>query len=190
MEWNTINVTTEAELEIVISKYRVGRGCQKFEQGELLTRACVFEVNGIPRVLVWTVHHALADHWSLNNAEFDIGDIYFRRPFPHRRSLKPMVKYLEGLDRSASLNFWRTHLLDANPTRFPESLWEAPRAVVNNLISREVPIDHASFTRRFGVTSASLATAAWSIVIAAHTGSADVVFGQVVAGRSGYFSLP
>lgn len=184
IEWNTIAVTTEAALEVAIREYQFGRGCQKFEQGELMTRACIFELSGVPSALVWSLHHAVADHWSINNAECDIADMFFKRSLPHRRSFKPMIKYLESLDRTPGLHFWQNHLLDANPTPFPQSVPDGSRAIANTVASRELHKDHTSFTRHFGVTAASLATAAWSVVIAAHTSSPDVVFGQVVAGRS------
>ncbi|KAF8580409.1 hypothetical protein K439DRAFT_1662792 [Ramaria rubella] len=184
MEWLTITVADEVELDIVIAKYQEGRGALKFERAELLTRACIFELNGIPRALAWSSHHALADHWTLNNAERDIGDIYSGRSLQSRRSFKPMLKYLERLDRTAGLDFWRRHLLNASPTAFLEALPGAPRATVDKNISRKIYADHKSLTQQFGITASSLITAAWAIVLAAHAGNMDVVFGQVVAGRN------
>lgn len=186
MEWTTIAVATEDELEIAIENYTFGRGYQKFEYGELLTRACIFELHGVPRALVWSLHHALADHWSQNNAEFDMADVYFERSLPYRRPFKSMIRYLESFDRTAGLHFWHNHLSDAKLTQFLKNLRNSPRSVANAITSRRVHMDHTSFTRRFGITAASLVTAAWSVVIAAHTNSTDVVFGQVLSGRSTY----
>jgi hypothetical protein len=95
-----------------------------------------------------------------------------------------MIKYLEGLDRTAGLDFWRTHLLNAAPTPFLQALPGAPRAIVNMSISREVNTGHSLLTEHFGIMPSSLVTAAWSVVLAAHSGTADVVFGQIIAGRS------
>ncbi|KAF8582016.1 hypothetical protein K439DRAFT_1662032 [Ramaria rubella] len=75
MEWSTIIVTDEVELDIGISEYQEGRGASKFEPVELHTCTCIFELNGIPCAFAWSLHHALEDHWTFNNAEFDIGDM-------------------------------------------------------------------------------------------------------------------
>ncbi|KAF8584768.1 acetyl-CoA synthetase-like protein [Ramaria rubella] len=184
MEWATVTVSDEVELDLAVRQYQDDRGSVKFEPGELQTRLCVFEVNGVPRVLAWSSHHALLDHWSMNNAESDIGDMYAGRPLPPRRSFKPMIKYLEGLDRTAGLDFWRRHLLDATPTSFLQALPGAPRAVADAAVCREVRTDHSSLTKQFGIMASSLVTAAWSIVLSAHTGGPDVVFGQIMSGRS------
>jgi hypothetical protein len=186
MHWTTVNVNDEAELDIAIAKYQEGPGSQKFEDGCLLTRACIFELNGAPKALSWSLHHGLADHWTMNNAECDIGDVYARRPLPSRRSFKPMVKFLAHLDRTPGLDFWRGHLFDAIPTPFLLALPGAPRAIVNATITRELQTGYESLTRQFGIMPSTLVTASWSIVLAAHTGSPDVVFGQIVAGRSTY----
>ncbi|KAF8574904.1 amino acid adenylation [Ramaria rubella] len=183
-EWTAVAVDTEDELEMAISKYQTGRGGMKFEHGELHTRACLFELKGTPRVLVWSSHHAMADHWTMNNAESDIGDVYAGRPLQLRRSFKPMVKYLECLDRTAGLDFWRLHLLNATPTIFPQAAPGDKRAIANESISRKIYTNYSSLTQQFGITASTLITAAWSIVLAAHAGHTDVVFGQVVAGRS------
>ncbi|KAF8573139.1 CoA-dependent acyltransferase, partial [Ramaria rubella] len=156
----------------------------KFEDGEVRARACVFELAGFARALCWCWDQTLADHWTMNNAESDIGNIYACRSVPLRRSVKPMIKFLEGLDRTAGVDFWRRHLLDAIPTPFLQAHPEAPRAAVNATVHREVCAKHSSLTKRFGIMPSSLVTAAWAIVLSAHTGSLDVVFGQIMSGRN------
>jgi hypothetical protein len=95
-----------------------------------------------------------------------------------------MIKYLESLDRSAGLAFWRNHLLNATPTPFLQAIPSAPRAIVNVAVARQVRTGHGSLIHQFGIMASSLVTAAWVVVLAAYTGSADVVFGQVLAGQS------
>jgi hypothetical protein len=55
---------------------------------------------------VWSLHHALMDHWTLNGVIADIESVLACRPLPPRRSFKPMIKYLERLDRRTGLDFW------------------------------------------------------------------------------------
>ncbi|KAF8574906.1 amino acid adenylation [Ramaria rubella] len=184
MEWTTVTVTNEVELQTAISEYQDGRGGMKFERGELHTRACLFELNGTPRVLIWSSHHAMADHWTMNNAESDIDDVYAGRPLHSRRSFKPMIKYLEHLDRTAGLEFWRLHLLNVIPTTFLQAAPGSARTIVNESVSRKVYTDYSLLTKQFGIMPSSLVTAAWSIVLSAHTGSLDIVFGQIMSGRN------
>jgi hypothetical protein len=89
-----------------------------------------------------------------------------------------MIKYLEQLDRTTGLDFWRNHLQGTTPTPFLQSLPGAARVIANATATREV---HGSFTRQFGITASTLVTCAWSIVLAVHSHCADVVFSQVLA---------
>ncbi|KAF8572696.1 acetyl-CoA synthetase-like protein, partial [Ramaria rubella] len=184
MEWMTVIVANEAELGIAIEEYRQDRGSRPFLDGDLLTRACVFELHGFARAIVWTVHHALQDGWTQRGYVSDIEDIYARRSLPVRRSFKHMVKYLEALDRTAGLEFWKNKLLNATPTPFLQPLPGTSRATVNASTTRHIRTGHSLITREFGIMASTLATAAWALVLAVHTGSLDVVFGQIVAGRS------
>lgn len=184
MEWTTVTITDEADLDLCVDEYQHNRAIQKFEDGELLTRACVFELHGCALALVWSLHHALTDHWALNSFESDIEDSYARRPLPPRRPFKPMIKYLEHLDRTAGLNFWRAHLQDATPTSFLQALPGAPRVIANDTVTREMDIEYSSLSRQFGIMPSTLVTCAWSLVLSAHSNCSDVVFGQILAGRS------
>lgn len=186
MQWNTIALTNEVQLDSAIDKYQHGQGSQTFESGELLTRACIFELNGSARALVWTLHHTLQDGWLKDGLDSDIQQIYARRPLPPRRPFKPLIKYLEGLDRSVGLEFWKNKLNSATPTPFLQAIPGAPRAIVNSHTTREIHPGHRSLAREFGIIPSTLATAAWAVVLGAHSGTSDVVFGQVMAGRSGY----
>jgi hypothetical protein len=186
MEWTTVVAVDEAGLEIAIEEYKCGRGSRSFADGDLLTRACVFELDGSARALVWTVHHALQDGWTQDGHLSDVEDVYACRPLPVRRSFKHMIKYLEGLDRTVGLEFWKDKLLTATPTPFLQPLPGSSRMTVDASTTRHIHTGHGSMAREFGIMPSTLATAAWALVLAAHTGSLDVVFGHVVAGRSAY----
>jgi Condensation domain len=186
MEWATIIVTDESELDRRVNEYSHDRAVRPFRNGELLTRACVFELGGYARVLVWGSHHALTDHWAMSHYMSDIEDIYAHRPLPPRRPFKPMIKYLERLDRKPGLDFWRSHLQNVSPTPFLQSVPSARRVMTNKSVTRDVLVGHGSLTRQFGIMASTIVTGAWSIVLAAHSGCTDVVFGQVLAGRSEY----
>jgi hypothetical protein len=184
MEWVTVTVADETELYRRVDEYSRDRANQQFKNGELLTRACIFELDGYARVLVWSLHHVLTDHWSMKHYASDIEDTYAHHPLPPRRPFKPMIKYLEHLDRRPGLDFWRGHLRNVSPTPFLQCLPSGRRIMTNRSVTRDVLVGHSSLARRFGIMASTLVTGAWSIVLAAHSGCTDVVFGQVLAGRS------
>jgi hypothetical protein len=95
-----------------------------------------------------------------------------------------MIKYLKRLDRRTGLDFWRNHLQGAMLTPFLQPLPGSPRVTSNATATHEVQIEHNSFTRQFGITASTLVTCAWSVVLAAHSNTVDVVFDQILAGRS------
>ncbi|KAF8573120.1 hypothetical protein K439DRAFT_1625298 [Ramaria rubella] len=82
MEWNTIVVSDETELELRVAEYESGCAVRPFEQGKVAARACVFELEGFARVLVWCMHHALFNGWAMDNVISDLHDVYDRRPLP------------------------------------------------------------------------------------------------------------
>ncbi|KAF8581319.1 acetyl-CoA synthetase-like protein, partial [Ramaria rubella] len=184
MEWTTIVVCDETDLELRVAEYEGGRAIRPFEQGEVAARACVFELDGFARVLVWCMHHALFDGWAMDNVISDLHDVYDRRPLPLRRSFKPMIKYLERLNRTAGVDFWRSHLEDVSPTPFLQSPPGALRVKADATVTRTIQTGHESFIQVAGIMPSTLVTGAWSIVLAAHANCSDVVFGQVLAGRS------
>lgn len=189
MEWTNITVGDEQELETYLAEYQQDRAIAPFSDGELLSRVRIFEVNGYARVLVWSLHHALTDHWSLESVTSDIERIYTNSPLPFRRPFKSMVKYLHNLDRAGGLEFWRRHLHGASPTPFLQRQPEIRRVNANAVIFRNVSLQYGVLTRQFGIMVSTLVTCAWSIVLSAHSNITDVIFGQVLAGRSEYASV-
>ena len=51
MQWTTI-VVEESDLGTAIAEWQDGCRCRRFENRELLTGACVSEVNGVPLALI------------------------------------------------------------------------------------------------------------------------------------------
>lgn len=186
MEWTTVTVADEQELETCLAEYQQGRAIARFSDGELLARVRIFEVKGYARVLVWSFHHALTDYWSLESVMSDIERVYTKSHLPFRRPFRPMVKYLQNLDRTDSLEFWRRHLHGASPTPFLQRRPEARHVIANNATLRDVLLQYDFLTRHFGIMASTLVTCAWSIVLSAHSSTMDVIFGQVLAGRSEY----
>ncbi|OJD36901.1 nonribosomal peptide synthetase [Diplodia corticola] len=134
--------------------------------------------------LVWTIHHALGDGWALNLVLNKVEAIYrasstVSSPLSEFRGF---IKYMNGRDVDSMVEYWRDTLADVEPVTFPL----LPTAVRDAVEDSEVELDH-SLPESAATASASLSTilrAAWAIVQSRHSNTDDVVFGEVLSGRS------
>ncbi|KAM3436514.1 hypothetical protein MY4824_004289 [Beauveria thailandica] len=115
--------------------------------------------------LVWTIHHALYDGWSLLS------------------TLKSLEEACYGKEASSAVSFqvFVAHMINNDPAQaaaLPTSNYQpiASQSTVRKIGSLHWP--------RVGVTPSIAIRAAWSVVAAQYTGVDDVVFGATIAGRS------
>jgi len=150
--------------------------------GGHLTRYTIVS-DGNSRFFVWSVHHALYDGWSLpmvlSRVEMAYRDASTNFP---KSSYALFIKYLSEVDEPASDEFWRTKLAGSSPLQFPQAQHTSTERARNNQI-----LNHTSSISRntasMGITVPTIIRAAWSMVVAAYSGSNDVVFGETLAGR-------
>ncbi|MFE8945341.1 amino acid adenylation domain-containing protein [Streptomyces sp. NPDC007856] len=143
--------------------------------------------------LVWTVHHALLDGWSLPIVLSDMLALYeaivggSAAALPRVRPYRDFVEWLGRQEPGAAEQVWRRVLGDfVEPTPLP---WHAPVRLGSGVgsVVREAPAGLAGRLRelseRSGVTVGTVLQAAWGVLMARHSGSQDVVFGVTVSGR-------
>jgi amino acid adenylation domain-containing protein len=171
---------------------------QQLELGFDLTRPPLMRlvlVRTAPRLhrLVWTHHHIVLDGWSLSLVLDEVLKSHaairaarapaLEAPVPYRR----VLDWLAAEDIAPAEPFWR-QFLEGYPGA-PELRLPAPAARRSAFAHRELPLDAASSqalvarAQRAGVTLTTLVQAAWASLLAALTGSDDVVFGVVTSGR-------
>ncbi|KAL8774137.1 MAG: hypothetical protein Q9209_001245 [Squamulea sp. 1 TL-2023] len=135
------------------------------------------------RYLVWSIHHALYDGWSMPRMLQRVEDIYFEDSPPSiKASYAHFIKYVSGMDRQVSERFWRSKFDGLQSIHFPR--------VSSNEGEHEGSTDTLKYTLRLpqkatatGITLPTIIRAAWGILLSAHTGSDDVVFGETMTGR-------
>lgn len=99
---------------------------------------------------------------------------------------KDYIAYLQTRSKAESLGYWTSYLADVQPCHFPR-LRDA--TVVNSPTSNSltITIDHDSQVQKFceehEVTMGNLFQAAWGLILKTYTGSSDVCFGYMAAGR-------
>jgi amino acid adenylation domain-containing protein/non-ribosomal peptide synthase protein (TIGR01720 family) len=133
---------------------------------------------------VWSIHHALYDGWSLPFILQRVESAYRREISSQpQSSYARFIQYLLKVDIHASDKFWRSHLAGASSLNFPQ----APHAIADQARSSRTLSHHTSITRKdmyADITVATTIRAAWTAVVAAYTGSDDVVFGETLTGRN------
>jgi len=134
------------------------------------------------KYLVWTIHHSLYDGWSIALMLQRVQQIYQtgRSNVPHT-SYSNFIKYLLDVDVEASKLFWARNLAGVASYQYPQqnhsALDESPTGNTLQHTMKLAPPKHSD------VTPSNAIRAAWALLLAAYTGSDDVVFGETLTGR-------
>ncbi|MEU0481695.1 amino acid adenylation domain-containing protein, partial [Streptosporangium sp. NPDC006013] len=150
-------------------------------------------------VLLLTFHHAVADEWSLEVFNRELGELYTahraRRPV---ELPEPVIQYPDfavwqrewpaGPEYDAQLSYWRRALEGA--PQVLELLPDRPRPPAQSFEGRSLPFrvegsveEFHAFCRGLGATPAMVLLAAFQILLARYTGHTDIVVGTPIANR-------
>lgn len=168
-------------------------------EGPLL-RARLVSLAGADHVLLLTMHHIVADGWSLNVLNVELGVLYRAFTAGRPSPLAPLeIQYadfaewqrerLSGDFLAEQLDHWRERLRDMPPAmELPSSGPRPPQpSYVADAVAFEVPADVAQRLRGLGAerraTLFMVLLAGFDALVAGYTASSDVVVGAPVAGR-------
>ena len=152
--------------------------------GAALTRFTIVD-NGdsANRFLVWSIHHALYDGWSIPLMLKRVEQIYFdEAPPPPSGSYAGFVKYLTDIDQETSDGFWKSRFEGLQALHYPRlPASSSDQGFSNQSIVRtfEIPAEGGPE----GITLPTIIRATWALLLSAHTGSDDVIFGETLSGR-------
>ncbi|MGW1813657.1 amino acid adenylation domain-containing protein [Streptomyces sp. NPDC002125] len=168
-----------------------------FDPGEPpLVRLTVLRLPGGRDGLLLSYHLLLWDGWSREILLRDLFDAYETvlaggalDPSPATPGFEEYARALDARDAAVSERFWAEHLagiegptLLAGPRpSFPDEL---PRALVHQLSAAQSELLRDA-ARTHGVTLNTVLTGAFGLLLGAHTGRSDAVFGVTVSGREG-----
>ncbi|KAL2812692.1 hypothetical protein BJX63DRAFT_432394 [Aspergillus granulosus] len=129
------------------------------------------------------MNHAIIDGASIGNLLRDFSKAYERQlPTQPGPSYRDYIAHMLAHPRKEGNAFWAQYLQDIQPCHLPAS-GHGPREL------KSVKMDFHRFSelrqlgQRESVTVANLVLAAWSLVLREFTGSQDVCFGYLSAGR-------
>lgn len=134
------------------------------------------------RYLVWTIHHALYDGWSISLMLQRVQQLYAKgvSSLPQTPYVK-FIQYVTNAHAEASTEYWRRSLTGAAPYQFPQQ-----SHIVSDDNHHGQTLQHVvkkAPHRHTDVTPSNVIRAAWALVIAAYTSSDDVIFGETLACR-------
>ncbi len=136
--------------------------------------------------IVLTGHHLVLDGWSLPLLVRELLHAYADIELPPAPDHRLHRTWLDAQDEQTATEAWRTAL---------GGVTEPTRLVPDDPGEQELPFEHtvlldtelterlAAFARERELTLSTLTQTVWGLVLSAHTGRRDVVFGTVVSGR-------
>lgn len=133
---------------------------------------------------VWTIHHALYDGWTVPLILRQVEENYVGSA--PGKSIVPyglFIDHLSKRDMFESDRFWKSYLSELSSSPFPQNKNPLPNAVrAGNSHNNSLDISKTSMS--MDLTLPVLIRAAWAIVVAAHSGSSDVCYGETLMGRN------
>lgn len=141
--------------------------------------------------LVFSHHHILLDGWSVSLLIDELQDLV---AVPNERPPKPR-RFRDHVQRQrkqavANRAYWQNRLAGiGSATPLPLARFNAKGPDDVARVTLDVPTDLdarlKAFALRQGVTLATLAQAAWALLLHCYTGQRDCLFGVTVSGRAG-----
>ncbi|MET0475796.1 MAG: amino acid adenylation domain-containing protein, partial [Mycobacterium sp.] len=158
-----------------------------------LMRYALLRLDPQRHVLIQTVHHIVADGWSVPIVLRELAALHddADTPMPAPAPYRDYLQWIAEAPTEPALDAWRAELNGIEePTRLADALPPSRSGEAGfGRIAVEVPADVAAgiakWASRRGVTTSAVIGAAWGIAVGRLTGRSDVVFGSTVSGRGG-----
>ncbi|GCB44398.1 siderophore biosynthesis non-ribosomal peptide synthetase modules [Streptomyces sp. NL15-2K] len=189
----TVELATEAEVETLRARDR-DTGFDPAEPP--LIRLTVVRLPDDRDGLLLSYHLLLWDGWSREIVLRDLFDAYQAvltgeslDAAPATPSFEEYARALDAKDPAVSERFWAEHLVGLpGPTLLagpaPALSDDLPHTLVHTLSAEQSELLRDA-ARAHGVTLNSVLTGAFGLLLGAHTGRSDAVFGVTVSGREG-----
>ena len=192
-DWTTVSAREQETRWQKILEDDRRRGFDLYEAP--LMRLVIARVGPRAFRFLWSHHHILMDGWSRPLLLKEVFALYeaqrrgTRLELPTPRAFRDYVVWLEQQDQQGAEAFWREKLSGfEDPVRLGIDAGvadvEASNAEERHLLTAEESRRLEEFARRQKVPLNTLVQAAWAVVLGRYSGREDLVFGEVVAGRS------
>ncbi|KAJ5777393.1 hypothetical protein N7520_000639 [Penicillium odoratum] len=131
------------------------------------------------------INHAIIDGGGVDVLLRDLTLAYDRRlPEGSGPSFSEYIKFIRTQSRGQALDHWKKYLSGVNPCHLASNAgYQAKRELKGILMNFQRYPELLVFCERASVTLSNLTLSAWAIVLKQFTGSDDVCFGYLSAGR-------
>lgn len=130
--------------------------------------------------VVWTLHHAIFDGWTLRVMLQVLHDAYrghqISKPIPYAH----FVKFTLELDNDVVARYWRNELDNATKASFPRARATDTFCGVIRNFEKTIVLPGTSSSV---ITKATILRATWALLLARYCNADDVCFGTSVSGR-------
>lgn len=154
----------------------------------LSRQAMITEDNHV--TIVWTVHHAVYDGWTMNMFLKNVRRVYESESAPYSAPFQNLIKHIIANGHDAK-DFWLKQLNGVEAPQFPSLPTSSYQPRANDMVVQEI---QGLPWEQVNATAATVIRAAWGILTAGYVDSNDVVFGATVNGRqaaiTGIESIP
>jgi glycopeptidolipid biosynthesis protein len=147
-------------------------------------RAALIRTAGDQHRFVLTIHHIVADGWSLPVLLQEIFASYYGQRLPAAPSYRSFVTWLADQDRGAAQGAWRDVMAGfETPTLVGAPGQIGRRDVASFRVSAETTAALTELARSCHTTVSTVLQGAWAQLLMWLTGQHDVAFGTAVSGR-------
>jgi amino acid adenylation domain-containing protein len=134
--------------------------------------------------LIWSIHHALYDGWSLGLILNAVNSVYLgQTAWSPPVEYRVFTKYLATIDADAASAFWRSALASSQATccPYPPPPSGSYRCTASASVRYQWKVPQSQLP---GITLASILCTSWALVSTLYSDTSDVVFGQTINGRN------
>jgi aryl carrier-like protein len=149
--------------------------------GEQLVRFCFLRQDSRHSRLIMEVSHAQYDGMSYALLAEALQSAYLGRELPERPQMYELMYYMQSIGEHEAETHWQKLLQDATVSTVMPASDSIKRHVLDRVITKTIKCRPVTTQ---GFTFATVLKAAWASVLAGVNGTDDVVFGQLVSGRS------
>lgn len=133
------------------------------------------------RWLVWTLHHAIYDGWSVRLVTDAVTREYQGQKFEHAPQFQTFIRYIQDQDPEAAAGYWRSYMEGFEAPLFPPLVPGINQPVADTSVGHRIPHPKNKIS---GITTSMLIRAAWGLVMGRMVNSNDAVFGTTLHGRN------
>ncbi|KAL8975411.1 MAG: hypothetical protein Q9197_000350 [Variospora fuerteventurae] len=165
-----------------LEKYLAADRKRWMNLGEPLSRFClVRDESGMSKWLVWTIHHAIYDGWSIQLVMDAVTQAYIGERIEPGPQFQTFIKYVQGQDGKRAAEYWQKALDGFDTAPFPPPVPSVQEPVADSFV--EYSLSSPKNTSG-GITTSMLIRAAWALVLGRMANANDVTFGSTLYGRN------